>query len=339
VSSFRPERQFSPDGTPVDLAWYPAAQLDDPLQLARAGLAAHRLACARPIWDAVGDAAVRLQALHAALPRPDVQAARLAVFLDMGRLTVRETGVTRDFPALARFWLQMGHAAVLGALADLHGLACPNVYTRPFSALEALHRRTGRDPAPELVPVLGLEGGRSEVEAVAACVRRLHAGVRARFGRPAWPDTMRAATRAEWAYTLNEAELRWRLGVAAELAAGGRAPAALWLLRYWAYALVRVAMVTLAAARGEDLAFLRPERAVRPALEADAPTLMPEFERALGGTVDVAAVERGVEHLALLRESLVQDARSLGVPLVTGAPWRPFRSPDDTPPRRATCPR
>lgn len=340
VASFLPERHRAPDGTPVDLAWYPAAALDQPQQLARAGLAAHRLASARPVWDGAGDAAARLQALLAALPLPEVQAARLAVFLDMGRLTVREIGVTHDFPALARFWLQMGHAAVLGALADLAGLACPNIYTRPFGTLEALQARMGHDPAPGLVAVLGLDGGPAEAAAVAEAVRQLHAAVQSRFGRPAWPSAMRTATRAEWAYTLDAAELRWRLGVAAELAAGGRAPAAIWLLRYWAYALVRVAMVTLAAARGEDIAFLRPERAVRPALAADAPELLGPLARALGGTVAPAAVATGIEHLARLRETLARQARSRGIPLDPGAPWRPHRAAETTtPPRREPCPR
>jgi hypothetical protein len=323
VASFRPERRVAPDGTPIDIAWYPAALLDDGERIARSGLAAHRLAASMPVW---GDgAAACQQAALAALTRPAVQAARIEVFLDMPRLTVREIGVTGDFPALARFWLQMGHAGCLAALADLAGIACPNVYTRPFGALEALSERTGHDVAPDLAAVLGLEGDAASVAAVADAVRGLHAIVSARFAHPPWPAAMREATRAEYAYTLDADELAWRLAVADELARGGRVPAALWYLRYWAYALARLVMVWHAAQRGEDIAFLRPERAVRPALAAQCPELLPPLEQALGGpgcAVTPVQIRAGIDHLAPLRHRLTRQLELRAIPVAAGTRLR-----------------
>jgi hypothetical protein len=344
VASFRPERQVAPDGTPIDIAWYPAALLDDGRRIARSGLAAHRLAASVPVWGT--DAAGLQRAALAAMNEPAVQAARIEVFLDMGRLTVREVGVTGDFPALARFWLQMGHAGCIAAWADVEGIHCPNVYTRPFGALDALRERTGHDPLPALASALGLEGDMATVAAAADAVRGLHAIVAARFADPPWPTAMREATRAEYAYTLNAAELAWRLAVADELALGGRVPAALWYLRYWAYALARLTMVWFAAERGDDIAFLRPERAVRPALAAQCPEMIPLLEQALGdgagGTsIDAAQVEAGIRHLAQLRRLLTSLFEEQSIPVATGADWRPYQAAAHATGRRGDppCPR
>lgn len=324
VDVFRPERHWAPDGTPVDLAWYPAAMLDRPERIAAAGLAAHRLAVCDPAWshDRNDDSVpARVQAL---MPRPDLQAARLDVFLDLARLTVRETGITRDFPALARFWLQMGHAALLAAAADLDGQACPNAFTRPAGPLLAL----GSAAAGAISEALGLDADPLDL---AAAVQAIHELVARDFAQPRWPAAMREATRAEYRYTLDGDELRWRLAVAGELAATGRAADAIWLLRYWAYALARLPMVFHAALRGEDIAFLRPERAVRPALAAQRPALLPLLDRALGGpwneTDGVRAVDAASDSLESLRTSVFHriTARSLPVKMAT-APWQPFRA-------------
>lgn len=324
VDVFRPERHWAPDGTPVDLAWYPAALLDEPEWIAAAGLAAHRLVACDPAWShdrADDDVPARVRAL---MPRPDLQAARLDVFMDMARLTVRETGITQDLPSLARFWLQMGHAGLVAALADLRGLGCPNVYTRPGGVLRAL----GGGLAGRLCDALGLD---DDLEVVAEAVQALHGVVARDFARPPWPACMREATRAEYVYTLDAAELHWRLAVAAELAAAGHGPDAVWMLRYWAYALARLPMVFHAATRGEDLAFLRPERAVRPALAAQCPAVLPLLDRALGGPwtapAGARAVDTALASLQALRQTVDAEIRRRALPVRTaGNAWQPFRA-------------
>jgi hypothetical protein len=323
VDTFRPERHVAPDGTPVDLAWYPAPLLDDPARIARSGLAAHRIAACELAWRAAGhsgDAADGcLHQVRRLMQRPDVRADRLAVFLDMGRLTVRETGVTGDLPSLARFWLQMGHGGVIAALADLHGLICPNVYTRPFSALAALgDHRTG-----SIATALGLY---DDTAAVAAAVRAMHGLVSQRFAHPRWPAAMREATRAEYTYTLDAAELEWRLAVANDMQADGHGAAAIWYLRYWAYALARLPMVWHAAARGDDIAFLRPERPVRAALAQQCPALLPLLERALGGPLGLPALETPMHSLQRLRQEVLARCNELSLPLPDIADWQPYRA-------------
>jgi hypothetical protein len=319
VDGFRPERHMAPDGTPVDLAWYPAAWLDDAERIASSGLAAHRLALSDPAWAARTDDVDAAHRVRALMPRPDLLSARLAIFLDMGRLTVRETGITHDLPSLARFWLQMGHAGVIAALAELHGLYCPNVYTRPFDVLAKL----GDGLTAQVVDALGLD---DDPHAVAEAVLAMHALVSPAFDDPPWPAGMREATRAEYRYTLDAAELRWRLAVAKELADGGQGPAAVWMLRYWAYALSRLPMVFAAAARGEDLAFLRPERAVRPALAAHCPALLPWLARAMGGPTPPSELSVALASLQALRLTVNARIRARRLPIaLDDTDWQPFR--------------
>lgn len=323
VDIFRPERHVAPDGTPVDLAWYPAPLLDDPARIARSGLAAHRIAAADLAWraaDVTGDAAndCTRQVRHL-MRRPDVRADRLAVFLDMGRLTVRETGVTGDLPCLARFWLQMGHGGIIAALADLHDRVCPNVYTRPFGVLKSL----GKHRAAPIANALGLH---DDAAAVARVLRAMHSLVAQQFSTPPWPAAMREATRAEYAYTLDAAELEWRLAVAGEMQACGQGAAAIWYLRYWAYALARLPMVWHAAARGDDIAFLRPERPVRAALAQQCPALLPLLERALGGPLELPALQAPMDSLRRLRQEVLARCNALSLPLRDIADWQPYRA-------------
>lgn len=323
VDIFRPERHVAPDGTPVDLAWYPAPLLDDPARIARSGLAAHRIAAADLAWraaDVTGDAAndCTRQVRHL-MRRPDVRADRLAVFLDMGRLTVRETGVTGDLPCLARFWLQMGHGGIIAALADLHDRVCPNVYTRPFGVLKSL----GKHRAAPIANALGLH---DDAAAVARVLRAMHSLVAQQFSTPPWPAAMREATRAEYAYTLDAAELEWRLAVAEDMQACGQGAAAIWYLRYWAYALARLPMVWHAAARGDDIAFLRPERPVRAALAQQCPALLPLLERALGGPLELPALQAPMDSLRRLRQEVLARCNALSLPLRDIADWQPYRA-------------
>src|SRR4029077_18351750 len=78
--------------------------------------------------------------------RPAPPGARIAGILDLGFLTVREMGITWDFPALALFWLHVAYAACVAAIADAAGVLCPNVYSRPFDYARPLGGATGLGP-------------------------------------------------------------------------------------------------------------------------------------------------------------------------------------------------
>jgi len=328
VESFRPQRIRAPDGTPLDLAWYPDKLLTAPESLAQSGLAAHRLQCSELLWDGSGQAANCRQAFDRCFYQPPIQAKRIGVFLDMGYLTVREIGVTWDFPALALFWLHMGHAACVAAIADAVRLACPNVFTRPFGYVDDVERATGLEIRREFIQALQLE---SDPLACIEPLRRIHRAVSARYSHPSWPAPMRQATRAEYEYTLPAAELEWRIDVAREMAGNGFPEAALYYLRFWAYSLARLPMVWHRAAEGQDIAFLRPERAVRPDLEKHCPEILPDLTTVLGGQVSVDGIHPAIENLARLRSTTLSLLRSRGITPPEAKDWRPHRPQTPTP--------
>jgi hypothetical protein len=324
VDGFRPERLWAPDGTPIDLAWYPEPLLERPESLAQSGLAAHRFQCSQLLWDAAGDANQRRQAFEQCLYKPDIQANRIAVFQDIGYLTVREVGVTWDFPALALFWLQMGHAACVAAMADACRLACPNVFTRPFGSIEALDLAIVPGVRAQFVRTLRLDG---DPLPLIAPLRRMHRLILARYARPEWPATMRQATRAEYEYAIAEAELEWRIGVARELIRHGHTEAAIHYLRFWAYSLARVPMVWNRASEGHDIAFLRPERPVLPDLQAHCPEIVPDLTAILGGPITVDCVCSAVDQLAQLRRTTLDLLITRGIAPHATKEWRPHRPP------------
>ncbi len=324
VEGFRPERLRAPDGTPIDLAWYPEKLLAAPEILAQSGLAAHRFQCTELLWDASGQALGHRQGFDRVLYEPAVQARRIAVFLDMGYLTVREIGVTWDFPALALFWLQMGHAACVAMLGDATRLACPNVFTRPFGHIADIERATGLAIRQDIVQTLRLDA--SPFDSVEP-LRRIHRVVAARFSQPPWPVNMRRVTRAEYDYTLPEAELEWRIAVALEMANKGSPEAALFYLRFWAYSLARLPMVWHRAAEGEDIAFLRPERPVRPELERHCPEILADLTAILGGPIGVDGIRQGVEDLTRLRTAALHCLLSRGITPTDTRDWRPYQPP------------
>lgn len=322
VPGFRPERRFAPDGTAIDLAWYPAAWLSQPERLAAAGLAAHRLKSARLLWDVGGDALSCRRAFDHRLYQPAVQRQRIEVLLDIGHLTVREIGVTWDEPPLARFWLQMAHASCLAALADASQLGCPNIFTRPFAHLPAIEQACGAPLRAPMVETLGLDSDPAEAE---AAVRALHGWVSERYAQPRWPDAMRDVTRAEYAYHLSAEELAWRLAVAREMVTQGQPEAAVYYLRFWAYALVRLAMVWHRAAEGQDIAFLRPEQPVRPDLARHSPDLLPLLSTALGGPLDLRELQTALDRLLSLHRFCQAFLASRGLALAPARPWQPHR--------------
>lgn len=320
VANFMPERLFAPDGTALDLAWYPASWLSQPRHMAAAGLAAHRLMAAQLLWDPTGEAAAQRAAFDACRLDRDLQTQRIEVLLDLGYLTVREIGVTWDFPELALFWLQMAHASCVAALADACGLACPNVFTRPFGHIQALERASGLSIKAPLVRSLRLTG---DPAALIAPLRRLHRIVLDRYATPAWPAAMRQVTRAEYAYTLPAAELEWRIAAAQEMASQGQTEAAVYYLRFWAYSLARLPMVWHRAAEGQDIAFLRPERPVLPDLMAHSPDIATELASVLGAPLALGDVQSALDDLLQLRQTCAHLLQSLGLATLAEKTWQP----------------
>lgn len=331
VASFMPERLFAPDGTALDLAWYPASWLSQPRHLAAAGLAAHRLMAAQLLWDPTGEAAAQRAAFDACRLDRDLQTQRIEVLLDLGCLTVREIGVTWDFPELALFWLQMAHASCVAALADACGLACPNVFTRPFGHIRALERACGLSIRQPMVNSLRLAG---DPAALIPPLRRLHRIVLDRYAEPPWPTNMRQVTRAEYAYALPAAELEWRIAAAQEMASRGQPEAATYYLRFWAYTLARLSMVWQRAAEGQDIAFLRPERQMLADLMVHSPDIVPELAAVLGGPIGLDAVRSGLTDLLQLRRTCVHLLQSLGLATLPEKTWQPHQPavPAPTPP-------
>jgi hypothetical protein len=257
--------------------------------------------------------------------QPHIQAQRIASFLHMGYLTVREIGITWDFPALARFWLQMAYAACAAAICDGIGGLCPNVYTRPFGCVEQIELGAGRSLRPLLVTTLRLD---SDPLDLVDPVRRIHRAV-SRFREPDWCPTMPAATRAEYRYFISGDELDWRIGVAREMVERGDPAAAVWYLRFWAYSLARIPIVWNRAQEGVSVSFLRPDRAVGPDLERHCPDILDDIAYVLGDErpVTSADVNDSLEQLYRLRDWACQFLNKRGLQLPDGKVWRPFERP------------
>lgn len=324
VDELVPERlnlPAAPGTLPIDVIWLPRGLLSDPQAMARQGLMLHRLATARPLCDAEG-VARKLQAdIAAATYRPEARAARIDGFFDMGFLTVREIGVTRDMPAVALFWLHMTMAAALAAAAEALDLFCPNVYTRPLDSLRAIEAGTGWRWRDRLVRALRLDG---DIAAAIGDLRRLHDIVIPRYPAPQWPATMRASTRAEYVYFGNREELSWRIAVAHEMAAAGDAPAALHYLRFWGYSLARMPMVHESAAEGRSVSFMRPERAVGPALRRLCPELVePLHDLLADGSTGRDTVDAALAVARDLRQDVVTLLRDRGIVHAEPKPWIP----------------
>lgn len=312
------------DAAPVDLLWVPAAALDGPERFARQGLMPHRLLQARLAFDAAGRGAAFATAVHAIAREPTVHRERLANILNFGADVVREIGVTWDFPALARFWLQMARSACLAVMIDARGGLCPNVYTRPLPYLRALDR----EGATEFTAELDLD---DDVEALIATLGRMHTAVRVRC--PAeLPEVVRAGTRAEYRYFASADELAWRIGVAREMAARADAPSAVAYLRFWAYVLARIPMVHAVAMEGRSVSFLRPEREVRPALAELCPEILDDLTRALSGrrAVALADAARGLDTIRAIHQHALGTLREIDLAPTGVRAWQPFRPAPDS---------
>jgi hypothetical protein len=308
----------------IDLIWLPVASLDDPMALAGNGLVAHRLASSRLVHarDAQG-MEEKIAAVHTRLFDPIPQHQRLTGFCEMGFLAVREVGVTWDFPAMALFWLHMAHAACIAVILDAgHGF-CPNVYTRPMGYVRKATALLQVDLEEPFRRALFLE---TPLEALIERVRRVHALVDKQFPEPAWPVAMRATTRYEYRYFRDRAELDWRIAAAQEMADRGDLAAAVFYLRFWAYSLARLPMVHQRALEGQDVSFVRPERAIRPELERLCPYILEDLSEILAPHgLGRTEVEASLAHLDSLRTHALGYAAARGITIASPRPWLPFQ--------------
>jgi hypothetical protein len=328
IEDLRSERLHltSPDGTRTmaDLTWLPWAWVSDPELAATRGWVPHRLLSSKLVWDSGRDLARHCQEIGGHMYRPDIQQKRTGVFLDIGFQTVREIGITWDFPALALFWLHMAHAACLAAMVDGMRRLCPNVYTRPFDYLDEAEREAHPGLRGQWIEALHLD---ADPLPLIPALRRMHALVAARFPEPEWPRNIRAGTRCEYRYWLSPEEVDWRIRVALEMARRGDSAAALFYLRFCAYAVARIPMVHACAGEGRDVSLFRPEKAVLPELQRLVPEVIQDLDRILGGTqaVDVGAVKRSLSMLSILRESTVAYLHACGTPVPELKAWEPYQ--------------
>ena len=308
---------------PIDVIWLPRPLLTNAPELARQGLLLHRLATSRILFDGSGEAARQQAAVFAAMHEPAVRAARIDGFFEMGFLAVREIGVTWALPSVALFWLHTAAAAMLAAGAEALGLLCPNVYTRPFDCLQAIEAQTGWRWRDRLVEALRLD---ADPQAAIARLPELRDTVVRRFPAPEWPPAMRGTTRAEYGYFGNRDELAWRIAVAREMTAAGDAAAAMHYLRFWAYSLARIPMVWESAGEGRNVSFMRPERAVGPALRRLCPEIVPMLDAILAGdAIGRAEVEAALTVVMALRADVLALLRDHGVTHADPKPWAPHR--------------
>lgn len=326
MPAFLPERRHSadPQGRSLDIVWYPQALLEQPEKLAQLGLAAHRYMASETVHDPYGLSEACRATMQACFHRPDIRTARWNVFLDVGWKTVREIGITWDFPELARFWLHMATSSCVALGIDGLGSFCPNVFTRPLLYLEEIEARTGLALRVEVVEMLGL--GHAPQDAFEP-LRRIHRAVSQRFSEPCWPDAMRRLTRAEYAYTIAADELEFRIAVARDMLAQGQRESALHYLRFWAYSLARIPMIHARAAEGLDAAFLQPEKAVLSDLSEHCPEILDDLRLVLGGgaVIDAVQLQHGIDGVVRLRDTLADELRSRGFAMDPLPEWAPFR--------------
>lgn len=327
VDRLMPERVHLSDRrrpATIDIMWYPSTALREPKRLAAEGLVAHRLLGSTQVFDTTGRAAAARQEIGTLMYRPDIQTRRLAGFLEMGCLTVREVGITWDFPALAVFWLQMAHSACLAAMVDAMRGVCPNVYTRPFDYVSEIEHETRVGLRERLVTALHLDADPLELMAP---LERIHRTVSARFSEPPWSPNTRSDTRAEYAYVISRQELEWRIRAASEMVARAADPAAACAyLRFWAYSLSRIPAVWQRVHEGMEVSFLRPDRAVRPDLERVCPDIVDDLTTVLSGkrSITVSQVEESLAQLLRLRARTLEFLRTRGLELPGMKPWQPY---------------
>lgn len=305
-----------PEAPTLDLLRLPARALEDPGRLASMGLITHRLITSDCVHARDGCALAAADAVAALATTREARAARLASFLELGALTVREIGVTRDWPGLSLFWLHMAHSALLATCLDLHGQWCPNIYTRPLDAARRAEPLLGPGVHDGLVARLLLD---RDPAPLARAVADMHAMTRSRCPEPAWPAQVQSATRQEFRYWSASAELQERL------AAAGDGPGAVFYLRYVAYSVLRVAMLHQRAVEGwaQPLPFLRPETEVRPDLARHHPWLLPLADSVFGN-VSADELDAALQQTLALHSLVSAQCQAQGLAPDTPRQWRPF---------------
>lgn len=325
IDDLRSERLHlaSPDGTRMmtDLTWLPWAWVSDPEAAATRGWVPHRLLNSNLVWDSGRQIERHCREIERHMYRADIQQKRIGVFLDIGFETVREVGITWDFPALALFWLHMAHAACLAAMLDGIRCLCPNVYTRPFDYLDEVEHTGLRH---QWIAALHLDADPMQLIPL---LRRTHAIICAKFPEPEWPENIKAGTRFEYRYWLSPEELDWRIGVALEMVRRGDSAAAIFYLRFCAYAIARIPMVHARTSEGRDVSFLRPEKAVLPELRRLVPEIIEDLDLMLAGTrvLDRDAVKKSLSMLDIFRDRTVTYLRASGVLVPELKAWEPYQ--------------
>lgn len=323
-----PERFFLNNGSvkvPVDVIWLCRDLVGNPSRFARAGLLPHRLLCSSIVYDRNGWMVERWHAIESEMYRPEVWHERIDGFLQLAADTVREIGITWDFPPLALFWLHIALTACLSAACDGSKRFCPNIYTQPMAYLRDVAREIGADLETPFVGTLRLD---REPRRLVALLRSLHATIAHRFPEPVWPDSVRQDTRYEYRYFLSREELDLRVAAAEQMIERGEGPAAVFYLRFWAYALARIPMVHQRTLEGIDVSFLRPERAVLPDLEKNCPEIVDELGDLLSGPepIRVADIQRGLQELTAFRGVVSAHLSERGIP-TQSTEWKPFKPP------------
>lgn len=310
--------------TMVDLTWIPRASISDPKIAATHGWIPHRLLSSSVVWDAGSDFALHCRKIERHMYDAEIQQKRAGIFLDTAFETVREVGITWDFPALALFWLHMGHAACLAAALDAMRLLCPNVFTRPFDYL--------REAEPRIQPGLRrrwMEALRLDADPMQLIpsLRRMHAVIASRFPEPEWLPEIRQGTRFEYRYWLSPQELDWRIRVASEMIRCGDSAAAVFYLRFCAYAIARIPIVHACSAQGVNVSFLRPEKAVLPELRRLIPEIVEDLGLVLAGSgeIDASAIREALSMLVDLRDNTLALLRACGSPVPEMKPWEPYQ--------------
>ncbi len=325
VDDLLPERIFLEGlegARPIDLIWLRTQSLDDPGAFATQGVLPHRLLSSKAVYDPTGRFERQAGLVEREMFEPSVQAGRIEGFLDLGFLTVREIGITWDFPPLALFWLHMAYAALLAAIGDATRTLCPNVYTRPFDYTRRLEELTGLRLVEPYLAALRL---RVTLDNAVEALRRVHHVVAARFPEPTWPDAIRNSTRHEYRYFLERQEVEWRIAAAQEMARRGNAANGVFYLRLLAYSLARIPSVHRHALAAEDASFLRPLRAMLPELSALCPEIVADLSLVLGNGASVEHVRSALEAVLTLRSDTVGLLESSAVPLSGLREWAPFQ--------------
>jgi hypothetical protein len=307
----------------IDLTWLPWHWVSNPESAAALGWIPHRLLSSVVVWESDGSTSEYCRMVHENMYLPEIQRKRIGVFLDTGFETVREIGVTWDFPPLALFWLHMGFAACLAAVLDGLERLCPNAFTRPLDYLDDIDRQVLPGARTQWMEALHLD---SDPVLMAAALTRIHSRIVSEFAEPVWPNCMRSGTRFEYRYWLSKKEIEWRLHVADEMIRAGDIPSAVFYLRFCAYAAARIPMVHLCACEGRNTSFLRPERAVFPQLKRLVPEILDDLQFIFSGLSDLEAlsIDDSLNSLIRFRDLGLDCLKARGILTPPLAEWEPY---------------